>query len=65
LLMDQVVSHPSDFGLDVVDRACLIPGATGQVSCNNRTGYLFWDGQHPTRKGHSLIAAAARQLLAE
>jgi phospholipase/lecithinase/hemolysin len=42
-----------------VDEACIIPDTQGQAYCSNWGRYLFWDAQHPTREGHSIIAEQA------
>jgi len=31
--------------------------------CKHPNRYLFWDGAHPTKAGHRLIAEAALRLL--
>jgi outer membrane lipase/esterase len=50
-LVGQVVANPPAYGLDNVTDAC-IAGAC------DASKYLFWDGIHPTAKGHELISAA-------
>ncbi len=48
------VANPGNYpGLTNVTQACLAsPAAIG----SNCTGYLFWDGVHPTELGHALFA---------
>lgn len=58
-LLDDVVAHPELYSLEVVDEACIIPDTQGQAYCSNWDSYLFWDAQHPTRAGHSIIAEKA------
>lgn len=50
-LLDSIVASPSAFGLTNAKDACLL----GQC---NTSEYLFWDGIHPTAKGHQILAAA-------
>lgn len=50
-LMTQVAAAPAAFGLANVTDAC---GAV--LGCDAST-YLFWDGIHPTARGHELLAA--------
>ena len=71
LLLD-AIENPSKFGFVDVTDACVFP--VGTVSCdlngNNPTlpnpdQFLFWDGVHPTTKGHRLIADEALEQLRE
>jgi outer membrane lipase/esterase len=48
----KVISDPGAYGLSNVSDACLL-GACDASS------YLFWDGIHPTTRGHQIIAQAA------
>ncbi|MEO7855323.1 MAG: SGNH/GDSL hydrolase family protein, partial [Rubrivivax sp.] len=50
-LVGAVIADPAAYGLSNVADAC-IAGA-----CDAAT-YLFWDGIHPSTKGHQLIASA-------
>ena len=56
-LFDNILSDPNQFGFTNVTEGCLI------TSCNNPDEYLFWDGQHPTTKGHKAIANLAKDTL--
>lgn len=44
---------------------CLTFGVVADAVCEHPRRYLFWDGAHPTRAGHRLIAEAALGLLDE
>jgi phospholipase/lecithinase/hemolysin len=61
-LFHDVVADKAAYGLDVVDVACLTPGDP-PFACRNPDEYLFWDGLHPTRAGHAILADAVRDLL--
>lgn len=50
-LVGGVIADPGASGLSNVTNACV------QGACDAST-YLFWDGIHPTAKGHELIANA-------
>jgi outer membrane lipase/esterase len=43
--------------------ACIMPGVP-PYSCRKPDDYLFWDGVHPTKAGHALLAEYAHSLLA-
>ena len=71
-LLLNAIENPSEFGFVDVTNACVFP--VGTVSCdlngNNPTlpnpdQFLFWDGVHPTTKGHELIAGEALVQLRE
>jgi len=50
-------------GLSNVEDACLTFGVKGGFMCNDPDAYLFWDGAHPTRAGHAVLAAEVAGLL--
>jgi len=59
-VLNDISAHPGTYGLETVDHACVVPETQGQAYCSNRDRYLFWDAQHPTTKGHSIIAEEAK-----
>lgn len=61
--LEGVVSDPAGAGLDNVTDACLAFGTVGDVFCKDADGYLFWDGIHPTRAGHRLLAEGIASTL--
>jgi len=61
-LMQQVAASPSAFGLTNATGACITPGVQ-PFSCKSPDDYLFWDGIHPTRAGHAIIADEAASVL--
>jgi outer membrane lipase/esterase len=60
-LMAAVYLYPGVFGLANVTDACVTPG-TAPFTCHSPDHYLFWDGIHPTKAAHGLIARAVAQL---
>jgi phospholipase/lecithinase/hemolysin len=56
--VDQIVAQPSLFGLTDASNACAV-----SITCDP-SGFLFWDGIHPTSAGHALIASAVVQVVA-
>jgi phospholipase/lecithinase/hemolysin len=62
-VLNDIVANPELHGLEIVDEACIIPGTQGQAYCSNWGRYLFWDAQHPTSEGHSIIAEQAEMAI--
>jgi phospholipase/lecithinase/hemolysin len=60
----QLVEDPAAFGLSVVDQPCVSP-AVAPFSCSKPDGFLFWDGIHPTKAVHAIIAQDALKQLAK
>jgi outer membrane lipase/esterase len=61
--INSVVDDPGAYGLLNVTDSCLVPAVLTDAICENPEGYLFWDGIHPTRIGHQLIAEEAIRTL--
>ncbi|MEB3318986.1 MAG: SGNH/GDSL hydrolase family protein [Cyanobacteriota bacterium] len=55
-LFHRIRSQPASFGLSNVSDRCVVNGV--QVPACNPDQWFFWDGNHPTAKGHDLIAQA-------
>lgn len=62
-ILQQVVANPEEYDFDVVASSCINPGVIAMAICSDPDDYLFWDGIHPTRAGHKLIAEYAKELL--
>jgi phospholipase/lecithinase/hemolysin len=60
---EAIVSHPLRYGLQNATEACLAPLTPLPSRCANPDRYLFWDGIHPTRAGHAIIAINAGKAL--
>lgn len=54
-LFNRISSQPASYGLSDVSNRCVVDLV--QVPACNPDQWFFWDGTHPTAKGHSLIAA--------
>lgn len=57
------VADRSDFGFINVDTPCVIPNQP-PFTCSKPDTYLFWDGIHPTKAAHAIIAQDAAQAIA-
>ena len=62
--VNEIAADPQAYGLDVVDAACVTPGVP-PYDCREPESYLFWDGIHPTRAAHGLLAQAVSARLAQ
>ena len=63
-LLRQITANPVNFGLTTTTTACVTPSAE-PFFCQVVDDYLFWDGIHPTRAAHALVAHEAARVLAE
>jgi outer membrane lipase/esterase len=63
-LLNEMVANPAAFDLSVVDAACVTPNAP-PFECQDPDHYLFWDGIHPTKTAHAIIAQEAAFALGE
>ncbi|WP_284180416.1 autotransporter domain-containing protein [Rhabdaerophilum sp. SD176] len=62
-LFGAVRSDPSAFGFTNVTQQCLTTPACVTGSTATQNTYLFWDGVHPTARGHAFVAQAVQQYL--
>ena len=60
-----VVANPEAFDISNVTVPCLSFGVVEDAVCDDPGDYLFWDGIHPTRKGHKKLAQNAIRVLRE
>ena len=61
-ILEAIVADSADFGLTNVTTACVTPNIT-PFSCQDADTFLFWDGIHPTKAGHAILAQATTELL--
>ncbi len=63
-LLADVLAAPEAVGLTNVVDSCLAFGVVTGAICETPDSFLFWDGIHPTKAGHDIIADAAFLALA-
>jgi phospholipase/lecithinase/hemolysin len=63
-LFQQIVDSPTRYSLMNVTAPSQYPTNPDAYLANPDT-YLFWDTVHPTTRGHSILAEAAKHLVAE
>lgn len=61
-LLHGIVMNPAAFGLANVTDACITP-AVPPFTCQTPDEYLFWDGIHPTKAAHAIVAREAAAVL--
>ena len=61
-LLSDIVANPQSYGLTNAREACVMP-ADEPFFCQAPDEYLFWDGIHPTRAAHTIVAQAVATVL--
>lgn len=61
-LLNDIVADPGSYGLTSTLQACVTPSEE-PFFCQAPDEYLFWDGIHPTRAAHTIVAQAAASVL--
>jgi phospholipase/lecithinase/hemolysin len=61
-LLNDLVANGEAFGLANVTMACVTPDVP-PFTCQKPDQYLFWDGIHPTKAVHGIIAQEAAAVL--
>ena len=62
--LQQIVTFPEDFGLLYGSGHCVEPEVP-PFACKDPDDYVFWDGTHPTKAVHTIIANEVGMVLAE
>jgi phospholipase/lecithinase/hemolysin len=62
-LSEEIVATPAAFGLTDAVNPCITPLTSAHPFCSLPDQFLFWDGIHPTRAGHAIIAERALEAL--
>ncbi|MBE9191803.1 autotransporter domain-containing protein [Gloeocapsopsis crepidinum LEGE 06123] len=57
-LFGEVVTDPITYGLTNISDRCL-----GNPNCTNPDQFLFWDGIHPSARGHQIISEYATAVI--
>jgi phospholipase/lecithinase/hemolysin len=63
-MLNAVVADPATYGFLNATEACVTPNQP-PFSCKRPDTYAFWDGIHPTKALHELVAQQAIELIAE
>jgi phospholipase/lecithinase/hemolysin len=61
-ILDAIVANPATFGLTNVTTACVTPNVV-PFTCKPADEFLFWDGIHPTKAGHAILARETANVL--
>ena len=61
-ILNDIVADPAAFELTSVATACVTPNVA-PFTCHHADQFLFWDGIHPTKAGHAILADKAALVL--
>jgi phospholipase/lecithinase/hemolysin len=61
-LLRSIVADPAAYGMSNVTAACVTPNEP-PFACDQPDEFLFWDGIHPTRATHAIVAQQIMGLL--
>jgi len=61
-LLNDLIARPDAFGLANVTDACITP-TVAPFTCQQPDEFLFWDGIHPTKAVHGIVAQEAAHAL--
>lgn len=61
-LLYEIIGDPASFGILNIDDTCVTPNVP-PFTCKKPDTYLFWDGIHPTKVVHDIVAQRAAEVL--
>jgi len=61
-ILAAIVADPGGFQLTTVTTACVTPNVA-PFACDHVDEFLFWDGIHPTKAGHAILAEQTSRVL--
>ena len=61
-ILKAIVADPAAFDLTNVTTACVTPNIA-PFTCKPADEFLFWDGIHPTKAGHAILAQETANVL--
>jgi phospholipase/lecithinase/hemolysin len=61
-ILSAILANPAAFNMTTVATPCLTPN-TPPFTCKDADEFLFWDGIHPTRAGHAILAQETANVL--
>ncbi len=61
-ILTAILADPAGFNLTTVTTACVTPNAA-PFRCRHADKFLFWDGIHPTKAGHAILAEQTSRVL--
>jgi phospholipase/lecithinase/hemolysin len=61
-ILNAIVANPGAFNLTTVTTACVTPNIA-PFTCKDANEFLFWDGIHPTKAGHAILAQETANVL--
>jgi outer membrane lipase/esterase len=60
---NNLIDNPEEFGLSNSTDVCVMPEQP-PYACKKPDGYVFWDGVHPTKAAHRILADVVTEALA-